>query len=356
MATIYDAIRGEVQTSDDYVVRDPFWQTGAQLQQNYVQPQTSSQAVWGPMVQALVGGILTGIGKKRARETEFDAYKAAGLQEAMAAQLTGTEGTEGFGPVASGDVYGKNVPVLNSVYMQEDAPEGWTGATGKKDLLKAMMQQEAVAKAAEEQRKYNLELQMLRDKGPIEAINAGLVEAAKKNLSGKASDPINSLTDPEKIRYASVGSIAKELEALADKAAKLKSNAAGLLSQRLRADSPLSELQAEAELVLSNVRKAGNDTGNVAVQEQATALEALMGDLTAGSQTIAKRFRNAASQLRRISSGSLETRIAGETEGIEAFRKSISGVEAANEAVPTGEFTKTGKPVFILNGVKVVKE
>lgn len=180
MATIYDAIKGEIQTSDEYLADDPFYKAGQLAQAQMVQPQTSSQAVWGPMVQALVGGVLSGIGKRRARETEFDAYKASGLQEAMAAQLTGTEGTEGFGPVASGDVYGKNIPILNSVYMQEDAPKGWTGATGKKDLLKAVMLQEAQAEEAKAQRESARKLaDVLAQEtalGPIKAENAKLLK------------------------------------------------------------------------------------------------------------------------------------------------------------------------------------
>jgi len=196
MATIYDAIRGEVQTSDQYLADDPYYKA-SQLAQQYVQPQTSSQAIWGPMVQALVGGVLNGIGKRNAREKEFDAYKASGLQDAMAAQLTGTEGTEGFGPVASGDVYGKNIPILNSVYMQEDAPKGWTGATGKKDLLKALLQQEAVAEEAKYERDSARKLaEVLAQKtalGPIEAANARLL----KEQEALASQPGRTALSPE---------------------------------------------------------------------------------------------------------------------------------------------------------------
>lgn len=185
MATIYDAIKGEIQTSDEYLADDPFYNAGAKLRQAQLQPETNSQAIWGPIVQALIGGVLTGIGKKRARETEFDAYKASGLQEALAANLVGTEGTEGFGPVASGDTYGKNIPILNSVYMQEDAPKGWTGATGKRDLLKALVQQEAAAKQDESLFQKGLKVgpngEIAAVPGFAEAIakQEGLVDAAK---------------------------------------------------------------------------------------------------------------------------------------------------------------------------------
>lgn len=219
MATIYDAIKGEIQTSDEYLADDPFYNAGAKLRQAQLQPETNSQAIWGPIVQALIGGVLTGIGKKRARETEFDAYKASGLQEALAANLVGTEGTEGFGPVASGDTYGKNIPILNSVYMQEDAPKGWTGATGKRDLLKSIMLQEAAAEEAKAQRESARKLaDVLAEKtalGPIEANNARLKKVQEDlaaNAGATALDPalaaINKL--PEKMQTPAL----KELDSV----------------------------------------------------------------------------------------------------------------------------------------------
>ena len=157
MATIYDAIKGEIQTSDEYLADDPFYNAGAKLRQAQLQPETNSQAIWGPIVQALIGGVLTGIGKKRAREEEFDAYKTQ-LKDAYAAKIENQMGpspygaTEGIGPVANPDIYSKNL--LNSVYLNEDAPKGWTGKQGKTDLLKALVQQEAETKKQEREDEF----------------------------------------------------------------------------------------------------------------------------------------------------------------------------------------------------------
>lgn len=338
MATIYDAIKGEIQTSDQYLADDPFYKAGQLAQAQMVQPQTSSQAIWGPMVQALVGGVLSGIGKRRARETEFDAYKASGLQEAMAAQLTGTEGTEGFGPVASGDVYGKNIPILASAYMQEDAPKGWTGATGKKDLLKAVMLQEAAAEEAkaqrESQRKLADAVALETALGPIKAQNAKLLEAGKGG-----GEVYNKLSDAEKVRYASVKPVADQLDALAKDAKKMNATAVGLGIQSAYSGSKYNALKSQLEVLLPSIRKAASDTGNAAVAEQATTLEALMGGMTAGSDTIARNLSNAANLLRETAKGSLEGRIAGENSGVAAVLQGLSqgsAGTAANSPIPAG--------------------
>ncbi len=369
MATIYDAIKGEIQTSDEYLADDPFYKAGQLAQAQMVQPQTSSQAVWGPMVQALVGGVLSGIGKRRARETEFDAYKASGLQEAMAAQLTGTEGTEGFGPVASGDVYGKNIPILNSVYMQEDAPKGWTGATGKKDLLKAAIMQEATAKAAEEQRKYKLELQLLKDKGPIEATNARLIEAAKAGVKPTGLDPkeISGLeTDFTKI--LTTGNEAKSFS-------EIKTSGKNVLASLKREDpiSAASAIYGFAKILdpMGVVRREDGemvaDPGGPAGQLARLHNEILQkGRLTDESRrTMAELVpilvRNKQDTYEEMAAALMENaaKRGANRDNIGRLPGFAFGEEAAVDAgvpVPTGEFTKTGKPIVILNGVKGVLE
>lgn len=208
MATIYDAIKGEIQTSDEYLADDPFYNAGAKLRQAQLQPETNSQAIWGPIVQALIGGVLTGIGKKRAREEEFDAYKAMGLQDAARASIISPEGDGSFGPVADPAIYSKNL--LNSVYLNEDAPKGWTGATGKKDLLKSIMLQEAAAEEAKAQRESARKLaDVLAEKkalGPIEATNAQLKKEAElaAEMAGSAPDPFGLSRIPKELRTEAV--------------------------------------------------------------------------------------------------------------------------------------------------------
>lgn len=368
MATIYDAIKGEIQTSDEYLADDPFYNAGAKLRQAQLQPETNSQAIWGPIVQALIGGVLTGIGKRRAREEEFDAYKASGLQEALAANLVGTEGTEGFGPVASGDTYGKNIPILNSVYMQEDAPNGWTGKQGKTDLLKALVQQEAETKKKEREDEFLFEKGLQRGAtGSIEA-NTPMIEAlakqeelltAAKVKAKGAGEVYDKLSDAEKVRYASVKPVADQLDDLAKKAADMKATAVGLGIQSAYSGSKYNELKAQLEVMLPSIRKAASDTGNAAVAEQATTLEALMGGMTAGSDTIARNLRNAAKLLRETAKGSLEGRIAGEGNGVAAV---LQGLSQASATAPSGGIPEgavlvpgkinknTGKPVYLVNG------
>lgn len=166
MATIYDAINGEIKTSDQFTATDPFWQAGTQLRQAQLQPRTNSEAIWGPMVQALIGGTLQGIGKKQARETEYDAYKSY-LKDAYTAKIDSPTGDGAFGPVADAGTYANNI--LNSTYLNQDAPKGWTGAQGKGDLIKAALIREELDKELQRKDEIAQKLDFLKQSGPIEA-------------------------------------------------------------------------------------------------------------------------------------------------------------------------------------------
>jgi hypothetical protein len=196
----------------------------------------------------------------------------------------------------------------------------------------------------------------------LDALVAQKEALTKAEQLGKAKkDPYDDLSPEERTKYASSVAVAKELDKLADEAAKLKTNALGLLPQRLWADSPYSVLKSKAANIISNVRKAGGDTGNVAVQESLAALESLMGDTTAGGETIEKRLRSASAQLKDMNLNSFKNRMTGINEGAGAVLKqleeSAASGGAASGGIPEGAVPLpgkvqkgTGKQVYMLNG------
>jgi hypothetical protein len=130
--------------TSSYRADDPFYMGGLSLGRLQLQPQSSSEAVWGPALQGLIAGALQGYGKKSADDTAYQDYRSSPLLAAYSGRPVGSE----FGPLTQED----SLLAAMHDYTNPERPEGWNAKIGKGDLILAALndqvaREEAIRKA-----------------------------------------------------------------------------------------------------------------------------------------------------------------------------------------------------------------
>lgn len=285
----------------------------AAQQQNVAPPRNNLESFLVPLIQNSTLGIMQGLAANKEKENLFDYYKNNPLIQALASNAPKAEA---IGPVADGDTYAQLLAAAPlTAYQQETAPPSWTPEKGKGDLFQALIGYQAQQQEAEAAR----ELKQVQAKE--------IAKATAKALTTATQDPYQKLSADEKARFSNAPQIISELQRVADKASSLNQSALAVNLAKQVASSDINAVIADAKNLVTNLRRLQGDTGNSAFGEQAMALEAILGDRTAGSKTIAARLQSATDSLRRIVQGALESRIAGETQGIAAIRQGLTAVK-----------------------------
>lgn len=121
---------GGLEPEEKYLSQDPFFTTGLSIAKMQLpQAETSGQAWFGPLIQGLLSGSAMGYGRERARQNEY---------QDISGMLSGMPRDNIVGPLEEKQVYGL-----------ESAPDDWTYAGGRGDLIKRLSIQENQQKLAD---------------------------------------------------------------------------------------------------------------------------------------------------------------------------------------------------------------
>lgn len=144
ISDLYNALIGTVGNEQDYLAQDPYYSAGTNILRMQLPRATSNmEAILGPIAQGLIGGYLTGEGKRDATQAQYDAYRTNPMIRALGEQTDYFKDPNFIGPVSPTEV---NDALLHD-YTSATAPEGWTPKIGKTDLLLGTITSEAAKEA-----------------------------------------------------------------------------------------------------------------------------------------------------------------------------------------------------------------
>jgi hypothetical protein len=369
MVSYLDALLGGYGSEQDYLRQDPFFGAGAQIATMQM-PQASNdwEAILGPTLQGVLAGSLTGYGKKRANESAYDAYQGNSLLKAL---------NPNIGPVASGDEY---AGLMLHDYSRDDAPKGWTADVGKRDLLLQALQAQSQIEAAQKQAALQDEITKglalkglaLTEEGvvpvPGYADAQGSIMGTEAGLKAKAEAAAKRQYGGLELPAAMNENLSKS-SAVIDEARTLAGllKSSGTTWSELQASKAFSGMDEEGlALTLSNLadRLSRARTGAAMGPREIELYNKLVGgDLTASPAQVANLLeklaeaesRTIASQLKFTTKAQRST----PEELIGEFSKPTAPTavpEVPEGAIPTGKTTKTGQPIYIVNGVEGVFE
>lgn len=157
MADLLSALIGNLGSTNDYLAQDPFFMGGRQVASWNLHPTTNAEAIYGPIVQGLLGGFLTGYGKDRALDAAYQDYS----QNPLMASATFTNPYSSFiGPLSEEQQQTANNFDALHQYGLAERPEGWTPTTGRSDLLLAALTQQN--QQAVEQKKADAQAELAK--------------------------------------------------------------------------------------------------------------------------------------------------------------------------------------------------
>jgi hypothetical protein len=311
MASVLDYLAQAAPSQEDYLASNPLFSAGRGISQIQLQPTTNSEAIWQPLLQGLLAGGLGGFGQRQARDSQFQDTKASPF---IASQLKDPAALE--------------VNPSLKAYLSESAPESWSPRQAKTDMLSALLTQQNMqdqqAKKADQQAALELELNKLRDPRIIAA------KALPSELQ-TTSDLSQSLQFVDK----------------AIESAKAQNNNGkaiiGGLTQSIpfigAPNSAKSTIDAVGEAMIGQVDKIqGRETNSDARTRLINQFGPKWYDSDADMERKGAAFKEYLSSLAKSTPINSTSPTAGKS------------IESA--PVETGEITKSGKKVYIVNGVK----
>lgn len=353
MASIFDAMFQD-QTPQDYLAQDPYYLAGASIAKAPLPvANTNTQALLLPLMQGLARGGLMGYGQYNAGQTQYQNESANPLVQSLMA-------SKNIGPVISGTEYGNNL--LHSYGHTNNAgditaPIGWTPKIGQQDMLLAAVdfqaKQEAAVKAQESANKIKEiiygEVAKENPTGMLNAIGPdGKVDVTKISLTG--ADELKNVPEALKTKLGESAAVIKEARDIAD---AIKS---GISWEELQGSKAFSGLDKTGiGLTLSNLadKLARARTGAAMNKEETTLYNKLVGgDLTATPKQVSNLLNKLANAESRMGQSTIDFYQKGATKFDQVASK--DSASPTGEPVPTGEVTKSGKKVYIINGVKGV--
>lgn len=151
MATLYDALIGDL-SEKDYLSTNPYYLSGYGVgQMQLPKPTSNAEAIWGPVLQGALGGALRGYGQYNANQSAFTDIANNPLMKSL---------TQNIGPVASGDTYGQMLDPEIQAYAKGEMPDNFTIKQGKNDLILAAIQKEIADK--EEEKKQEAKARIIQ--------------------------------------------------------------------------------------------------------------------------------------------------------------------------------------------------
>lgn len=376
MASIIDLLMGNVGTENDYLSQNPFYTSGVNIAKTPLPaPQDNAQAFFMPVLQGLLSGGLAGYGKSQARDSQYQAYSASPLMQALT-------GSQNVGPVADGNAYGNDM--IHSYGHTNDAgdivaPTGWTPKIGQGDLVMgAQAIQSQLEAASEFQKTKNDTLKTLLAKD----VENGVITTADAMKAFKPDGTIDAsilggTTQPggsKKIREEE-DAARKEINALpAVQQYQVASSAISRIEKLASIDTGSSDIPFATLLIGGldgSVVKEGEynrvSGANPFFEKFKNQIEgALNGTSKLGvdvKKQMLEEFKASTADLYSEAQKQASVRL-GIAEGRGANRanafplsknNSLANTETATAApIPTGELTRSGKRVYIVNGVKGV--
>lgn len=342
MATsLEQLLAGSYGGTDSYLKKSPWAQAGAQIMQIETPvAQTNAQAFSIPFIQGLLGGGLMGYGKKQATQQAFEDYS-------------------------------KN-PLLKGTYASGEMPEGWSADTGRTDLLQGLVRAEAEKKAEEQRLKQAAAMEKFLMGKSLRATPTGGVEvdpdmlAAKKQIleeeekikgkykKGFTINNLPSLGTEVIDRVSDMKVTGDQAIQLADDIEKTKPSWLELQGGKYAAFLDESGFAQRAKIAATDYVRAMSGTA-VPPEERKMADRMMTGDMTLRPDQIAvymRRFGQAIKDRARAKVNTIREIQSGAYEGAPG-----GAMQTGSLGTPTGKFDrKTGKPVYIVNGVEGIHE
>lgn len=155
---ITSLLAGTIPSEQQYYAEDPFYGAGQNILGFQARPTNDWEALLGPVIQGLAGGALTGYGKRRAGQAAFDDARQSSL---IAPYL---QEAQFVGPRPEGEEVAA-LPESLAMYLQEEAPEGFTPQKARESILTTLLQQQQAQEVALEQSKQKTQLanELLKD-------------------------------------------------------------------------------------------------------------------------------------------------------------------------------------------------
>lgn len=149
---ITSLLAGSIPSEQEYYAEDPYYAAGQNILGFRAKPTNDWEAILGPVLQGLAGGTLTGYGKRQAGQAAFDDARQSPL---IAPYL---QEAQFVGQRPEGEVV-PEIPESLAMYLQEEAPEGFTPNKARESILMGLLQQEQAQQIEVEKQKQQAELQ-----------------------------------------------------------------------------------------------------------------------------------------------------------------------------------------------------
>lgn len=287
--------------------------------------RTNVEAIAIPIVQQIAAGLMAGYGKQSATEKAYDDYRTNPLLASMTeANIPSMPETSGIGPVADSETY--QSALAHSLYAGEDAPDGWTPAQGRTDLLKALITQESQQEIAQKraEREFALtnqlagkQMQLNPATGKIELIPGAAdtiaqIEGAKatakeaaKTKDGKKPSYWDAIPAADQSAIAGANGVIKTAEKLANDFAEFGGDALSFKAAAQIAGSEAAQLKDRAATMGRSMARLV-DKGTLSDEDNKVWTDVLQGKWNSSPKDIARAIKNANEQLRDVTAGKLE--------------------------------------------------
>lgn len=178
----------QMPSESDYLGSNPFYNAGRGISQIQVQPRTSSEAIWQPMLQGLLAGGIGGYGQRQARQSQFADTQANPFIKSQLSNPSALEMNPGL-----------------SAYLSETAPESWSPKQARTDVMTSLL----MAQNLQEQQAKNAEIAAALKAKIDEATNPA-INAAKVKQEGDIAAVREAATAPSKAAAKKIEDAKKE--------------------------------------------------------------------------------------------------------------------------------------------------
>lgn len=185
--SLYNSLAGSYGDEDYYRSRDPYFQGGQSVfKWNMPEAQNSTQAFLFPFLQGLMGGALTGYGKKHADQTAYENYSANPWLQELAKQ---ERADAPFGPLTEQQA--------KHDYTSGTKPIGWNTKIGQGDLALATLLARSKQEEATKRQELADQLQSKIDLATNPEVLAAQIKVKRAGRTGVGGYSAQTI-DPEK--------------------------------------------------------------------------------------------------------------------------------------------------------------